>query len=350
VYAHRPIVVVCWVLLALSASGIVSSSPRVDAVARFQELAKAGEPGLVVSVDGAQGGQVSVGDEIAFEFVSDKRAYLTAFYIDSHGVTTILYPTANPEDALLQAGQVKRFPPDNKFTVSPPLGLEHILAMTTPVPLSREYFVEGYVAEPPVLGPLHAPALIRNMIAVAERLPAGAVSATTFAQTVQGTNRHGMDAIVTHFGKPSTRSLHRRKLDLEIRFNFDGDELSEEAMEQLDAVADALSDPKLMNRSFSLDGYTDQVGSSDYNMKLSERRAKAAMNYLVEDHGIDPERLASKGFGEADPLMPEDSEIARSMNRRVTLTGSGGTTRAISGPTVPDPDILDFSEITIPLK
>jgi outer membrane protein OmpA-like peptidoglycan-associated protein len=62
-------------------------------------------------------------------------------------------------------------------------------------------------------------------------------------------------------------------------------------------------------------GHTDDVGSAQANQILSMRRAKAVYDYLVE-HGIDTDRLRYTGFGESQPLVPNDSDAARQKNRR----------------------------------
>lgn len=74
--------------------------------------------------------------------------------------------------------------------------------------------------------------------------------------------------------------------------------------------------------SLELDGYTDEVGSLEYNVKLSENRAKTCMDYLIKV-GIDANRLTIKGFGKCCPIVPEttpdgkDDPEARKINRRV---------------------------------
>jgi len=65
-------------------------------------------------------------------------------------------------------------------------------------------------------------------------------------------------------------------------------------------------------------GYADSTGPETYNQKLSERRAEAVANYMVE-HGIKRERLTTKGFGETQPVAPNDTPEGRQKNRRVEL-------------------------------
>jgi outer membrane protein OmpA-like peptidoglycan-associated protein len=65
-------------------------------------------------------------------------------------------------------------------------------------------------------------------------------------------------------------------------------------------------------------GHTDQVGSSTYNQSLSDRRAAAAANYLVTQ-GVRRTRIATRGMGESEPLVSNDTELGRARNRRVEV-------------------------------
>jgi outer membrane protein OmpA-like peptidoglycan-associated protein len=64
-------------------------------------------------------------------------------------------------------------------------------------------------------------------------------------------------------------------------------------------------------------GHTDNIGSEEYNMKLSLKRAEAVKKYLVEKGGIDPGRLETEGRGETEPIDTNDTEEGRARNRRI---------------------------------
>jgi outer membrane protein OmpA-like peptidoglycan-associated protein len=70
--------------------------------------------------------------------------------------------------------------------------------------------------------------------------------------------------------------------------------------------------------SLTVVGHTDNVGSNDYNQKLSERRAHAVAQYL-ESRRVDPVRLAISGKGEAQPVSSNANEAGRQLNRRVEI-------------------------------
>ena len=69
-----------------------------------------------------------------------------------------------------------------------------------------------------------------------------------------------------------------------------------------------------------IEGHTDSVGGSKYNMKLSERRAASVRNYLVEKYGIAADRLSSKGYGFTKPVATNKTKEGRQKNRRIVAT------------------------------
>ena len=76
---------------------------------------------------------------------------------------------------------------------------------------------------------------------------------------------------------------------------------------------------KLLKENIALQveigGYTDKTGRPEYNQKLSENRARSVADYLVQN-GIEASRLISKGYGETQPIAPNDTEEGRAQNRR----------------------------------
>jgi outer membrane protein OmpA-like peptidoglycan-associated protein len=100
-----------------------------------------------------------------------------------------------------------------------------------------------------------------------------------------------------------------------VNFAFNSAELTAEARRELDKVAAVLIDPNIEKYSIIIHGHTDGVGSAEYNQSLSERRAAAARQYFIAQHGIDPNRLTARGHGKSQLLVSSDptSEV----NRRV---------------------------------
>jgi outer membrane protein OmpA-like peptidoglycan-associated protein len=87
----------------------------------------------------------------------------------------------------------------------------------------------------------------------------------------------------------------------------------------LDRLAQFMRD--YPERSVRIEGHTDAVGSEDANLTLSERRANAVRDALV-DRGLPPERIATRGYGETLPVATNDSPGGRQQNRRVEIVVS----------------------------
>jgi len=101
-----------------------------------------------------------------------------------------------------------------------------------------------------------------------------------------------------------------------LKFEFDKADLQPSDKELLARIAGILMTSH--DYTISVNGHTDDVGSDAYNLKLSERRAQAVRNYLVQA-GLSPEILSVEGHGKSLPLVRGTSEAARAKNRRVEL-------------------------------
>lgn len=101
-----------------------------------------------------------------------------------------------------------------------------------------------------------------------------------------------------------------------VHFAFDSFRLSNDAQKTLDAIYDALN--KVSEAKITLSGHTDSIGSENYNMKLSERRANAVKDYLVKK-GISAGSLSTEWFGESKPVAPNNTANDRAKNRRTEI-------------------------------
>ena len=72
------------------------------------------------------------------------------------------------------------------------------------------------------------------------------------------------------------------------------------------------------NVTINVNGYCDAIGSEAYNLKLSDRRADAVVDYLVKA-GIPSSQLVPHGYGKTDFVAPNDTAEGRAQNRRVEL-------------------------------
>lgn len=84
----------------------------------------------------------------------------------------------------------------------------------------------------------------------------------------------------------------------------------------LDKIADLLKG--LEQKSFTIEGHTDSIGSEASNLTLSQARAKAVADYLAS-HGVDGSKLSSKGYGESKPKASNNTGSGRAKNRRVEV-------------------------------
>jgi len=121
-------------------------------------------------------------------------------------------------------------------------------------------------------------------------------------------------------------------LFVNVLFDFNKANIRTGAADTLDRIAEVMTDyPEMV---VEVRGFTDAIGSSSYNDRLSNRRSKAAIDYLVEK-GIAAERLIAKGFGEAEPVAPNEKEDGsdnpegRQLNRRVEFKIIEGNVGAV---------------------
>lgn len=101
-----------------------------------------------------------------------------------------------------------------------------------------------------------------------------------------------------------------------LLYDFDSDVIKPTAAQNLKTLAASFS--KYPNTDILIVGHTDATGSDSYNQGLSERRARAAQNFLVGE-GVAPGRLRSAGRGETEPIASNDNETGQAQNRRVEV-------------------------------
>ncbi len=106
------------------------------------------------------------------------------------------------------------------------------------------------------------------------------------------------------------------KLSKQSLFEFNSDKVSEDSYAALDIVANFLKESP--NVTVKVEGHTDNIGTKEYNQKLSERRAASVANYLI-DKGVDNSRVTIQGFGFSKPIASNKTAEGRSMNRRTEI-------------------------------
>ncbi len=101
-------------------------------------------------------------------------------------------------------------------------------------------------------------------------------------------------------------------------FEYDSYDLRSDSLEQLRKLGMLVE--KNPNATFSIEGHTDSFGSPDYNQKLSEQRAESVKAWLVNNMGIAPQRIQTRGYGNTKWLVsPDKTKEEQAANRRVEI-------------------------------
>lgn len=109
--------------------------------------------------------------------------------------------------------------------------------------------------------------------------------------------------------------------DMDIFFDYNSADISQNAKPSVEALGKALTDNELKGASFLVAGHTDASGGSDYNQKLSERRAQAVRDYLVSHYQLSAEQLMPIGYGQQQLKNSKDPFAGE--NRRVQIVNLG---------------------------
>ncbi|MBS7661425.1 OmpA family protein [Pseudomonas lalucatii] len=105
------------------------------------------------------------------------------------------------------------------------------------------------------------------------------------------------------------------RVELDVKFDFDKSVVKQDAQDDIRSLADFMK--QYPQTTTTVEGHTDAIGTDAYNQALSERRANAVRDVLVNQHGIDTGRVSAVGYGESRPVADNDSEAGRAINRRV---------------------------------
>jgi len=164
------------------------------------------------------------------------------------------------------------------------------------------------------------------MVCMLVALGAGCAKKTTDAMPASATKVEISDKDTDWQSKPAPersltedemraaqREQAQRDLGNMIFFAFDSFELTPESREVLNAKADAMKKYSFFN--IVIEGHCDERGTSEYNLALGERRAKAAQQFLNQ-LGITDNRMTIVSYGKERPTDPGHNEAAWSKNRR----------------------------------
>ena len=193
-----------------------------------------------------------------------------------------------------------------------------------------------------IAGSITATAMkITAALAISFSFTTGAVFANETRDTIYFTLPPSPEVLASHLfseveKKPLTRSISFKKpsqsntpvadvksVAMPVLFHFGKTTITDESIQYLDNVGKMLMSESYTERQLVVEGHTDAVGPTGYNQRLSELRALAIKDYLVEYHGVEPQRLKPVGKGEAalyNTINPNSRE-----NRRVEFMPYNGS-------------------------
>lgn len=122
---------------------------------------------------------------------------------------------------------------------------------------------------------------------------------------------------------PASTAASGPSVDLTVNFETGSADLTADAMKTLDELGAALSSDALKQYRFRVEGHTDTVGTPSSNRILSERRAKAVVNYISAKYGIPISRMVAVGMGEEGLAVKTSDQVAEPKNRRVVVVNLG---------------------------
>jgi len=122
--------------------------------------------------------------------------------------------------------------------------------------------------------------------------------------------------------KPHMEGKVIDRFTLTINFNFDKVTIRKSDMAQLKKAIAFIK--KYPGAKIKLEGYTDSIGTEQYNQGLSEKRAEATMKYLIEKGVIGGSGISTIGYGESKPTASNKTRSGRAKNRRVEILIMGG--------------------------
>jgi Outer membrane protein and related peptidoglycan-associated (lipo)proteins len=116
---------------------------------------------------------------------------------------------------------------------------------------------------------------------------------------------------------PAAKQMNPNQKFEDIHFAFDKSKLTDYAKASLDSDAATIQklEQEYPDLKVDISGNTDWIGTAEYNMGLSERRANAAKDYLVRK-GVDGSRVTTYAYGETKPIAPNTTSEGRALNRR----------------------------------
>jgi outer membrane protein OmpA-like peptidoglycan-associated protein len=303
----------CGLVLCLASPAIAGDRPGVT------DALKAIHPNwpdaqFSIEVGGTTHGDAILGAPVQIEYEAAKSGYLAYLHVSSHGdMALVREPTTAPKASGTES-----------YLAKPPLGTDQLIVLFSSKPLDS-FFSGGSSSVDLGSDRAQAAEFVRKLQAAESSGVQLAARRYTFNVATQdgGTEYTTRGIVFRVEGAPGARKSGGSSgpVPSHVEFEFDSDKLTERGKRDLDEFGEALVG-HLSDRTVVLEGHTDAVGTDDYNLSLSQRRAEAARQYLIQSFGLSPSRVTAVGKGKLDPVASNESETERSRNRRVDFVFS----------------------------
>jgi outer membrane protein OmpA-like peptidoglycan-associated protein len=269
-----------------------------------------------IEVSGADDGQAVLSHRLEIAYEAALPGYVAYLIVSSHGDMTLYRDST----------RTARTRGTESYVVKPPLGSGQIIVLFANAPWDSFFPGGGTVRElsadrdSAAAFVQHLAQLENAHVLVSDRRyqlnTAAAAGRTEY--TTRGI------VLQVQQAQELTNSGGAARIPSRIEFEFDSDRLTGQGKLDLDTFGEALV-TDLRDVRVALEGHTDSIGTDEYNQTLSERRARAARQYLVDSFGIPDSRLTAVGMGKSDPIASNEDELGRSHNRRVDFIFSAAT-------------------------
>ena len=310
------IVMTAWGAALVNASGVLPDDPTLE---QWQE------PALALSLPGGAGDSVTIGDYYQVLVTAKSTGHLYLIQQNSQErangkVRLVAVTRALPG---YSQGSAFMYPAHESLEAAPPLGMSRVQAVYTnrPLFLGSDAGVEQLLTEAELAGLIEEakandPGLLiaRETVTYEVALAEGELEHTT-----RGIAKQINTAITSADLEPDNDGV-LTSFDAHIQFEFGSAVPTFNGQLQLDAFGDVLTREDFSHIQFVVAGHTDDIGTREFNLDLSEARAKAVAEYLEQNYGITNTRMVVEALGEDAPYVANSDRDSRALNRRVEFT------------------------------
>jgi len=279
---------------------------------------------------------VTVGNTVNFTMKSAEPVFYTLVHVDSKGNTAILNPSATADlhkgsdytvyptrigDCEQDDSSKLCYSPGNQLIQSEPIGQDAVYLIASKKIIPFETLGMNESDDFKVLG--KELSSIKNLVQrINSQTRNNPISVVKYTYAVESIKTQYTTRAISKKVNKLADGIDESLTFNHINFAFNSSELTIDGFRELDGLGSALvgMQEKLGEIPLvELTGHTDAIGSSEYNFTLSRRRAEAAMQYLVTEHGLPIEAIQTNWKGENEPMDTNDTKKGRAMNRRVVL-------------------------------